>query len=146
MSNFSVSDLGFDQFARQMQLAGAERELATPEPGISRDQLHEAASAFEQILVGFMMEAMRESIPDGGLLPETPGHDLYEQMFYHEAISQGESRTMQLGLAEAIERQFADLVREANTTVEETGADATTAEAGAESPSDTPQERRTAGI
>jgi Rod binding domain-containing protein len=128
MSSFSVSDLDLGQFAAQVRSASRTNELDPPTGGMTREQLHKIAGAFEQILTGMMVEQMRKTIPEGGLLPEMPGHDLYEQMLDQEFVRRAGENGLRLGVAEAIERQFAEHVQNHDSALSEQdqGTDAVT--------------------
>jgi Rod binding domain-containing protein len=103
-----VSDLGFNEWASQVQLERAERGL--PPTAVTHEQLTQVARAFEQILMGMMVDSMRDTIPQGGLLPEEAGHGIYEQMLDHEYVTAASEGRLSLGLTAAFERQFAALI------------------------------------
>jgi Rod binding domain-containing protein len=113
MGAFSLSDITFlaqDAIRPGARASGIENRGSIPDPRSPISDLHQAAEAFEQVLLGMMMEAMREAIPDSGLLPKLPGHELYQQMLDQEYLRTAGDRGLNLGVAEAMERQFADFV------------------------------------
>lgn len=137
MSGFSISDLGFSQYADEVRRQGDERGA-----GITRAQVEEIAKTFEQMLMNVMVEEMRETVPESGLLPEAPGHDLYEQMMYQEFVRSAGDRGVDLGIREALERHFEAFL------VDDPPAVNPSSEAGSEGVSteeNTLNERRTAG-
>ncbi len=103
-AGFSVSDLQLKDFMDSMRANGARQ--AGLAPHATPAQLKQAAAAFEQILMGMMVDQMREATPDSGLLPKEPGHDMYEQMLDQEYLRNAGSHGLSLGLAEALERKF----------------------------------------
>ncbi|NUP88841.1 MAG: rod-binding protein [Candidatus Sumerlaeia bacterium] len=131
-----IGDLDLASWASQVQRARQERDL--PSTAVTHGQMAQVARAFEQIMLGMMVDAMRQTVPESGLLPEAPGHGIYEQMLDHEFVrSAGEGR-LSLGLAAAFERQFAALlVDEAGQSPGQTGTGLEQANL---------DERRTAGM
>jgi len=80
--------------------------MADPNPSQHRDpELWQAARQFETLLWHQMITAMRKTVPESGLLPNSFSEDIYTGMF-NEALSKMAANHTTLGLAEQIYRQF----------------------------------------
>lgn len=86
-------DHEFQQILDKAVASGEDRELK------------EAARQLEAIFVYRMLEAMRQTVPRGGLIEETMGEQIFRGMLDHE-ISMKAAETGSLGLAEIIYRQL----------------------------------------
>ncbi|MBN1477948.1 rod-binding protein [Candidatus Sumerlaeota bacterium] len=109
---FSVSDLGFSAYSDLVRRAGQERAVSEPTQGVTREQLRVLADSFEKIILGMMMESMRDSVPESDLLPQEPGHDAYRQMLDQQWVEAGSGGRLSEEIAQALERQYAHLLVE----------------------------------
>ncbi len=82
------------RFDTQKTAEGASKNM-------KNKQLLEACKDFEALFVKQMLDSMRKTIPDNGLLDSGMGGDFFEDMLYDEYASLL-SRTADLGLAEMI--------------------------------------------
>lgn len=66
-----------------------------------REKLQEVAQQFEAVFINQMVGAMRKSVQNGGLIPESQGEKVYKSMLDNEyAAKMAESR--QFGLSDLI--------------------------------------------
>ena len=69
-------------------------------------KLDKACRDMEAMFVSELLKAMRNGIPESGLLPKTPGRDVYESIFDQQLagyLSQGRG----MGLGQAVFKQMA---------------------------------------
>jgi Rod binding domain-containing protein len=73
---------------------------------VTRDsRLHQAAAAFESLLVAHLLEAMTHAQLEQGLLGGGPGAEAWEGVF-QEALAAKMSQNSPLGVARALEQQW----------------------------------------
>ncbi|MEW6534105.1 MAG: rod-binding protein [Candidatus Auribacterota bacterium] len=70
-----------------------------------KKKIDEAAEGFESMFVNMMLSQMRKSIPKSDLLGNTPGKEIFEEMFDQE-ISKKIAQRGGLGIADALKRTF----------------------------------------
>ncbi len=79
------------------------------EEGTSREKqqegLKQLCQDFEAIFINSLFQEMRRTIPEGGLLGDSPGTELFQEMMDMEVAGEM-SRTGGLGLAQGLYRQF----------------------------------------
>ncbi|HHV46677.1 MAG TPA: flagellar biosynthesis protein FlgJ [Tissierellia bacterium] len=68
-------------------------------------QLMEVCREFESIFLNMLFKEMRNTIPDGGLIPKGTGTEIFEDMYYEE-ISKELSNREGLGIAKMLYEQF----------------------------------------
>ena len=76
-----------------------------PRPQGEDKKLRKISQEFEAIFLSFLMKSMRRSVPEGGLLPQGAGHDLYRQIF-DEEIARSLAKSKGIGLADVIYREL----------------------------------------
>ena len=74
----------------------------------AQDKLLEACNDFESIFVKYMMQQMRETIPENGLFGQSQAEKIYTGMLDDE-VSKSVSHGRGLGLAKAMYEQIAAL-------------------------------------
>lgn len=119
-------------------LNGLQREARENSP----ESLRVAAEQFEAVFVAQMLSAMRETVPDGGLM-RGRNEDMYREMMDRQvALDVASGRGF--GLAEAIERQLGGRVRAAAAAQAEAspaaGAASANAPVRAAAPESSPEE------
>src|SRR3990172_9199462 len=90
-------ELGPIQAAKQQEALRPGRE--------EEKKLRKISQEFEAIFLSFMMKSMKKSVPEGGVLPQGAGHDLYRQMF-DEEIARSLATSKGIGLADVIYREL----------------------------------------
>ena len=89
------------------KLSDGTQKTATPQSMAQKLQrLREVSQEFEAIFVRQMLQAMRKTIPEGGLLDRGLQMEVYESMF-DEKVAERIAHRNQLGLADLIFRQLA---------------------------------------
>jgi flagellar protein FlgJ len=88
------------------QLAGRVKRAGAPHP-TDDPKLREACADFEAILVNRMLEAMRRTLHQDGLLDGGTGREVYDSLYYQE-IATRVSRAKGLGIGERLYRQMAE--------------------------------------
>ncbi len=84
------------------RLAAAKR--AGSLGGKSDDRLKKACSDFEGIFLNLMVQTMKKTIPEGGVLGKSHQSEVFESMFLQE-ISTQLARERGLGIGDALYRQ-----------------------------------------
>jgi peptidoglycan hydrolase FlgJ len=74
----------------------------------SQKALQEACSEFESIFIKMMLDSMRKTVPDSGLIKKSMGRDIYEDFLYDE-YAQKMAKTANLGLAETMYNRFSNM-------------------------------------
>lgn len=69
-------------------------------------ELLQAARALEGVFYQQMLQAMRDAVPEGGLLETSTGEKVFREMFDEEMARQAAARS-ERGLAQALYRQLA---------------------------------------
>jgi len=78
-----------------------ERQLAS---------LRQSSQDFETLLVNEMYKAMRKSVPDGGLFKKDSATEMFQEMMDMET-AKATSKSNNLGIADAIYKQMAEIVK-----------------------------------
>ena len=68
-------------------------------------RLKQACSDFEGVLLNFMFQSMRKTVPGNGIFSGSHQKDMYESMFYQE-ISTKFARDRGIGIGDALYRQL----------------------------------------
>ena len=68
-------------------------------------RLKKACSDFEGVLLNFMFQSMRKTVPGKGIFSGSHQKDMYESMFYQE-ISTQFARDRGIGIGDALYRQL----------------------------------------
>lgn len=77
-----------------------------PAPLSARDaKLLETAQQLEGVFVQQLMKAMRETVPEGGILPTGNGEEIFTAMF-DERVAQAAASQQEGGLSAALFRQL----------------------------------------
>ncbi len=76
-------------------------------PAKERARLTSAAKEFEQIMVEFMVQAMRKNVPESPLFPHNNGQEIFNEMLDSQYARLMVERGG-LGLAKMMVRQLAD--------------------------------------
>ena len=84
----------------ERKLTGAERELK---------KLREASQDFEAIFIKQMLDAMRRTVPKGGLIDGGMAEEIFEDLLYEER-SRIMAKTGSFGLADIIFNKYKDSV------------------------------------
>ena len=72
--------------------------------GQTDDRLKQACSDFEAIFLNLMVQTMKKTIPEGGVLGKSHQSEVYDDMFFQE-ISTQLARERGLGIGDAMYRQ-----------------------------------------
>ncbi len=72
--------------------------------GQTDDRLKQACSDFEAIFLNLMVQTMKKTIPEGGVLGKSHQSEVYDAMFFQE-ISTQLARERGLGIGDAMYRQ-----------------------------------------
>ena len=96
ISFHSIEPLNNTSAAKESQNEKAQEKL---------EKLRKVSEQFESILVGNMLKAMRDTIPEGGLFDRGIEMDIFEGLFDEEISSRMASRH-QLGFADLVFRQL----------------------------------------
>jgi flagellar protein FlgJ len=94
-----------EQLAARVKRAGGSHPTDDP-------KLREACADFEAILVNRMLEAMRRTLRQDGLLDGGTGREVYDSLYYQE-IATRVSRAKGLGIGERLYRQMAERAKAA---------------------------------
>lgn len=70
-----------------------------------REQAEMVASQFEGIFLGYMLKAMRSTVPDGGLLGDSGPHQMFTEMLDQEYVKEA-SKQWSFGFHDALVRQI----------------------------------------
>lgn len=80
--------------------------------------IEEVAQEFESIFLGIMLDSMRKSIPDQGMIKKGNAEKIYEQMLDTE-YAKSMSQTGQTGLAHMIAKQLHQLHSDKKSVISE---------------------------
>ena len=100
MLNYNSSRVDSLANAERKLTAGAEKELK---------KLREASQDFEAIFIKLMLDAMRKTVPKGGLIDGGMAEDIFEDLLYEER-AKIMAKTGSLGLADMIYNKYKDTV------------------------------------
>ncbi len=76
-----------------------------PAPRDPRAELRKASQALEGVFLAQLLQAMRSSVPDSGLLEEDPGRDLFQSLL-DERLAAAAAERMKGGVGETLFRQL----------------------------------------
>lgn len=82
----------------------------------AQGRLGEAARMLEAHFITWLLREMRNTVPEGGLLPRGPAAETYEHLL-DDALAKAIARGDGVGLARAIEQQLAPRAAEAPPSV-----------------------------
>ena len=77
---------------------------APQEMKVDPEKLKKACADFEAIFIQQLLKSMRQTVPQGGLLGEGPGMEIY-QLFFDQELSKSLASRGRLGLGGMIYRQ-----------------------------------------
>ncbi len=77
----------------------------TPPPGPDHAKLRKAAQNLEAVFLNQLFQAMRSTVPTGGVVEASPGEAMFTAML-DERLSQVAAQRMDRGLGEALYRQL----------------------------------------
>jgi peptidoglycan hydrolase FlgJ len=97
-----------------MKTAPAGGAAALP-PRDERAELRRAAHALEGVFTAQLLQAMRASVPESGLLEEDPGREMFQSLL-DEHLASATAGRMKNGIGELLYRQ---LVRHLDTGKDE---------------------------
>ena len=100
MQNYNTSRMG--------SLADAERKLT----GVQERELkklREASQDFEAIFIKMMLDAMRKTVPKGGIIDGGMAEEIFEDLLYEER-AKTMAKTGSLGLADLIYDRYKDSI------------------------------------
>ena len=86
------------------ETAGA-RAVAAPAGRSQQEQLRRMSNELEGIFLRQLLEAMRQSVPNGGLTGASAGEDLFTSLLDDRLASEAAARTRN-GIGEALYRQL----------------------------------------
>ncbi|MDR3200218.1 MAG: rod-binding protein [Spirochaetales bacterium] len=93
--------------SRFSSLANAERKLTGSETELKK--LREASQDFEAIFIKQMLDAMRKTLPKGGLLDGGMAEEIFEDMLYEERAKLM-AKTGSFGIADMLYNRYKDSV------------------------------------
>ena len=85
-------------------------------PSTNKDRLQAACSEFESLFVSYMMQQMRETVPQDGLLQKSQAEKIYTGMLDNE-IAKSISTGRGLGLAKAMYEQLSAIYDRGNKKI-----------------------------
>jgi flagellar protein FlgJ len=74
--------------------------------GNPRERVRQLAHQMEGVFLNQLFQAMRQAVPQDGVLQAAPGQELFTQLF-DERMADEASQRMERGLGEALYRQLA---------------------------------------
>ena len=77
----------------------------------SNEKLHDAAEKFEALMAGFLVRSLRQSMSPSGFYGNAYGGEIYQSMM-DEVLAETLAARANLGIAEALERQFGSREKE----------------------------------
>lgn len=89
-------------FIRQSQHLESQKGIAKAQ---NTDELNKTCQDFESLFVSYMMEQMRRTIPEGGLITRSQGEKIYTGMLDNE-IAKTVSNSQGMGLARIMYEQM----------------------------------------
>jgi flagellar protein FlgJ len=90
-------------FIRQTQHLQSQKSIAKTQ---DKDELEKTCQDFESLFVSYMMQQMRKTIPEGGLINRSRGEKIYTGMLDNE-IAETISNSQGMGLARVMYEQMA---------------------------------------
>jgi peptidoglycan hydrolase FlgJ len=90
-------------FIRQTQHLQNQKHVAKSR---NKDDLEKTCQDFESLFVSYMMQQMRQTIPEGGLINRSQGEKIYTGMLDNE-IAKTVSNSQGMGLARIMYEQMA---------------------------------------
>lgn len=81
------------------------QSVARADSSRSSEKLHDAAEKFEALMAGFLVRSLRQSMSPSGFYGNAYGGEIYQSMM-DEVLAQTLAARANLGIAEALERQF----------------------------------------
>ena len=97
----NITDLGMQQYAN----INRQRTEANLESS-DRKALEEACLDFEALFIKQMLDSMRKTVPESGMMDGGMAEDVFEDMLYDE-YSKLLARNADLGIAEMMQQQLA---------------------------------------
>ena len=88
-------------------LADAEKKLTRRQAELQK--LKEASQDFEAIFIKQMLDAMRKSLPKGGLLDGGMAENIFEDMLYEER-AKIMAKTGSIGIADMLYNRYRDMI------------------------------------
>lgn len=85
-------------------VTGPERLSAAPKPD-PKAQLRTLAHQFEGVFLNQLFQAMRQSVPQDGVIGQAPGQEMFTQLFDQKMADEA-AKHMDRGLGEALIRQL----------------------------------------
>ena len=79
--------------------------LAGPAPTDERRELRRLAGELEGVFLSQLFSAMRASVPEGGVIDQSSGEELFTSLF-HESLATEAAGHMKRGIGEAIYKQL----------------------------------------
>lgn len=92
-------------FIRQTQHIQNRPNLS---PNRNKEQLEKACKEFESLFVNYMMQQMRRTIPEDGLISRSQGEKIYTGMLDNE-VAKSVSHSRGIGLARVMYEQMTGL-------------------------------------
>jgi flagellar protein FlgJ len=97
-----------EQSTHKDQLSRPQKKSAKKQDNkaqIEDARLKKACSDFEGVLLNFMFQSMKKTVPGKGIFSGSQQKDMYESMFYQE-ISTKFARDRGIGIGDALYRQL----------------------------------------
>jgi flagellar protein FlgJ len=85
--------------------AGRPRPLDAPPPRDERAALRRVSHEFEAVFLDQLFQAMRASVPEGGIIEKTAGEEMFTSML-DERLASVAAQRMDRGIGEALFRQM----------------------------------------
>ena len=99
-------ELSFDPRLLVSQASSPEKPES--QSGTDPEQLRKKCQDFEAIMVQAMLKIMRESVPEGGLLPKGNDQQIFQDLM-DQNVAVEMSRKQGMGIADALFRQLQKL-------------------------------------
>jgi flagellar protein FlgJ len=96
----NITDIGLHQF-QNISRQRNEANLKTTD----QKALEEACLDFEALFIKQMLDSMRKTVPESGMMDGGMAEDVFEDMLYDE-YSKLMARTSDLGIAEMMQQQL----------------------------------------
>ncbi len=96
----NITDIGLHQY-QNLSRRRNEADLKSSDP----TTLEEACRDFEALFIKQMLDSMRKTVPESGMMDGGMAEDVFEDMLYDE-YSKLMARTADLGIAEMMQQQL----------------------------------------